>query len=96
MPSLRTLVLRRNELSGTLPPELGSWAAIESIGLGGNAGLRGTVPASWDALVELGLGLVELGPGTSLCGDLPGALGEACQSGKVNCEGVPLPRCMWG
>ncbi len=66
------LTLERNNLSGTLPAELGRLDALTVLALGGN-GLRGPIPAELGALANLTI--LILGA-NGLTGPIPAALGD--------------------
>ena len=61
---LRELNLQHNALTGTLPQEFGALAALEQLGVGGNPGLSGVLPASLTALRRLETFVAS---GTGLC-----------------------------
>ena len=66
------LILDNNELSGEIPPELGSLANLDFLGLYGN-GLSGEIPAELGSLANLDfLGLYD----NDLSGEIPPELGR--------------------
>lgn len=73
MPHLKELNLQCNNLSGTLPAELGSFAELTRLDVSNNPGIQGTLPPSLGKLTKLTyLGMSD----TQIGGTLPESFGE--------------------
>ena len=79
-----------NDLSGTIPPELGNLTALMELSLGGNQ-LSGTIPAALGNLTALAsLGL----EGNQLSGTIPTELGNLTALTKLNLRWNQLRGCL--
>ena len=80
------LDLSSNDLSGSIPPELGNLTNLESLHLSGNQ-LTGSIPPALGSLTNLGyLNL----SGNDLSGSIPPALGSLTNLGYLNLSGNDL------
>ncbi len=83
LTKLRELYLDQNGLTGEIPPELGRMAALSALNLGANAGLKGTLPASFTNLGNLESLILA---NTQICAPADGPIREwlnQIQNGRV-------------
>ncbi|MXX33470.1 MAG: hypothetical protein F4107_12780 [Gemmatimonadetes bacterium] len=84
MESLVSLILRGNQLSGALPPEIGELASLERLDVYNNPGLEVLMPRS---MLNLPLGYLDIAD-TNLCPHLDDEFQDWL-------EGIPIARGLW-
>ncbi len=84
------LALSQNNLSGTLPPELGTLDALTVLALGDNA-LRGPIPAALGSLADLTLLILW---DNALTGPIPATLGSLANLRVTRFAGNVLSGCV--